>query len=44
VFRISPSSNRQRRVSWLRATLIRTALTSGSLAKRSEPCSSHTSS
>src|SRR5208282_2882 len=44
VFRISPSSNRQRRVSLSRATLIRTSLTSGSLAKRSEPCNSHTSS
>src|SRR5208337_2007315 len=44
VFRISPSSSRQRRVSLSRATLIRTSLTSGSLAKRSEPCRSQTSS
>src|SRR6185312_2570242 len=44
VLRIAPSNRRQRRVSFSRAALIKTSLTSGSLAKRSEPCSSQTSS
>src|SRR5581483_5452329 len=44
VSRIAPNNIRQARVSFWRAALSRTSLTSGSLAKRSEPCSSHTSS
>src|SRR5438128_4869427 len=43
VSRIAPSNRKHRRVSLWRAALIRTPLTSGSLAKRSEPCKSHTS-
>src|SRR6184192_612867 len=43
VSRIAPSNKKHRRVSLWRAALIRTPLTSGSLAKRSEPCNNHTS-
>src|SRR5882762_9260799 len=44
VFRIAPINRKQRRVSLSRAALSSTSLTSGSLAKRSAPCSSQTSS
>src|SRR5262249_19657573 len=44
VSRIAPSSRKQLRVSVWRAVWIITWLISGSLAKRSAPCSSHTSS
>ena len=44
VSRIAPNSRKQRRVSFSRAALISTLLTSGSLANFSEPCSSQTSS
>src|SRR5204863_10065376 len=44
VSRIAPRSKMHLRVSFSRAALIRTSLNSGSFAKRSEPCSSHTSS
>src|SRR5215475_10154233 len=44
VSRIAPISRKLFRVSLSRANLVRTSLTSLSLAKRSEACSSHTSS
>src|SRR5947208_64473 len=44
VSRIAPSRRKHRRVSFSRAAFKRTSLTSGSLANRSDPWSSHTSS